>query len=158
MMRVGLGYDIHRIVSGRPLFLGGVRIPAPFGLLGHSDADVALHALMDALLGAAGLGDIGRHFPPSDEAYRDASSVDLLQRVRVMLEESGYHPVNVDIVVVAEAPRIAPYARDMQDHIAGALGIAAASVSIKATTNERVGPEGREEAISAQAVALVERR
>jgi 2-C-methyl-D-erythritol 2,4-cyclodiphosphate synthase len=158
MMRVGLGYDIHRIVSGRPLFLGGVRIPAPFGLLGHSDADVALHALMDALLGAAGLGDIGRHFPPSDEAYRDASSVDLLQRVRVMLEESGYHPVNVDIVVVAEAPRIAPYARDMQDHIAGALGIAATSVSIKATTNERVGPEGREEAISAQAVALVERR
>jgi 2-C-methyl-D-erythritol 2,4-cyclodiphosphate synthase len=138
--------------------LGGVRIPAPFGLLGHSDADVALHALMDALLGAAGLGDIGRHFPPSDEAYRDASSVDLLQRVRVMLEESGYHPVNVDIVVVAEAPRIAPYARDMQDHIAGALGIAATSVSIKATTNERVGPEGREEAISAQAVALVERR
>jgi 2-C-methyl-D-erythritol 2,4-cyclodiphosphate synthase len=157
-MRVGLGYDIHRIEPGRPLLLGGVRIPAPFGLVGHSDADAALHAIMDALLGAASLGDIGYHFPPSDERYRDASSLELLRRVRHLLEDSGFCPVNVDVVIVAEAPRIAPYAPEMRNRIGTALGIPASSVSVKATTNEEVGPEGRREAISARAIALIERR
>lgn len=156
MIRVGLGYDIHRVVSERPLVLGGVTIPSPFGLLGHSDADVALHAVMDALLGAACLGDIGHHFPPSDPAFRNASSLELLGRVRALLESSGFRPVNVDVVIVAEQPRIAPYAGEMRERTAVALELPVSAVSIKATTNEEVGPEGRLEAISARAAALVE--
>jgi 2-C-methyl-D-erythritol 2,4-cyclodiphosphate synthase len=155
-MRVGIGYDIHRTAPNRPLVLGGVSIPSRFGLVGHSDADVALHAVMDALLGAAALGDIGQHFPPSDERFRDVSSLLLLAQVRDLLARAGYHPINVDVVIVAEQPRIGPHASEMRARIAGVLAIETDAVSIKATTNEGAGPEGRLEAISAQAVALIE--
>jgi 2-C-methyl-D-erythritol 2,4-cyclodiphosphate synthase len=157
MMRVGLGYDIHRTVLGRPLSLGGIQIPADFGLEGHSDADVVLHALMDALLGAAGLGDIGSHFPPSNERYRGISSLVLLEQVRELLTEAGYTIVNADVMVLAERPHLAGYITAMRQRIGQALQADPARISIKATTNEGVGPEGRCEAISAQAVALVER-
>lgn len=156
MIRVGLGYDIHRIVEGRPLILAGCSIPAPFGLDGHSDADVILHAVMDALLGAVALGDIGRLFPPDDERYRDSDSLKLLRDVRQRVHHVGWFPVNVDVVVIAEAPRIAPYVQPMRQNLADALLLPQDAVSIKATTNERVGAEGRGEAISAQAVALLE--
>jgi 2-C-methyl-D-erythritol 2,4-cyclodiphosphate synthase len=156
MIRVGLGYDIHRLKLGRRLILGGVEIPAGFGLEGHSDADVVTHAVMDALLGAAGLGDIGEHFPPSDERFQDVSSLELLAHVRDLLGRSGWRVINADVVVVAEQPRIAPYAEQMAGRIAGILGIDAACISIKATTKEGLGPEGAREAISAQAVALLE--
>jgi 2-C-methyl-D-erythritol 2,4-cyclodiphosphate synthase len=157
MIRVGLGYDIHRIVQGRPLTLGGVQIPCDFGLEGHSDADVILHALMDALLGAAGLGDIGRHFPPSDERYRGISSLILLSRVGSLVTEAGYTIVNADVMVLAERPRLAGYVPAMLQRVGETLHVDPATISIKATTNEGVGPEGRGEAISAQAVALVEK-
>lgn len=157
MIRVGLGYDIHRTVEGRPLVLAGCSIPAPFGLDGHSDADVILHAIMDALLGAVALGDIGHLFPPDDERYRDSDSMELLRDVRERVHHRGWLPVNVDVVVVAEAPRIAPHAQSMRQNVADALLLPLDAVSIKATTNERVGAEGRGEAISAQAVALVAR-
>jgi 2-C-methyl-D-erythritol 2,4-cyclodiphosphate synthase len=156
VIRVGIGYDIHRIDSSRRLVLGGVDIPAGFGLFGHSDADVVLHAIMDALLGAASLADIGHHFPASDESYRDASSLDLLQRVRLLLLDAEFRPVNVDVVIVAEQPRLAPYVPAMRERIAEALDIDTTAVGVKATTNEGVGPEGRVEAISAQAVALIQ--
>lgn len=155
-MRVGLGYDIHRTVPARPLVLGGVDIPHDFGLEGHSDADVVLHALMDAMLGAAGLGDIGRYFPPSDPQYRGVSSLLLLTAVNNVVEEAGYRLHNASIVVVAERPRIAPHIGAMQSRIAGVLATEAADIGISATTNEGVGPEGRQEAISAQAVVLLE--
>lgn len=157
MMRVGLGYDIHRTEAGRRLVLGGVRIESTFGLAGHSDADVVLHALMDALLGAAALGDIGQHFPPSDERYRDAASLGLLAEVTTLLQSAGWLPVNVDVMVVAEAPKLSLYTAEMRRRIAETLGLHEGAVSIKATTNEGVGAEGRGEAISAQAVALLER-
>lgn len=157
VIRVGLGYDIHRLVTGRPLVLGGVDIPHDSGLEGHSDADVILHALMDALLGATGLGDIGAHFPPSDDRFRGARSLDLLRHVSGLVQDSGYRVVNVDVVAVAETPRLAPYHVDMIRRIAEALGVHEDAIGIKATTNEGVGPEGRGEAISAHAVALVER-
>ena len=156
MMRVGLGYDIHRLAVGRRLVLGGVEIPAPAGLQGHSDADVVLHSLMDALLGAAALGDIGQHFPPSDAQFRDISSLVLLERVRTLLQAAGVHLVNADIMVVAEQPRLAPFVAHMRHNIAAALEVEVSTIAIKATTNEGVGPEGRREAISAQAVVLVE--
>jgi len=155
-MRVGLGYDIHRLTPGRRLVLGGSEIPSAFGLEGHSDADVLLHAIMDALLGAASLGDIGSHFPPSDERFRDVSSLDLLARVRDLVRGNGYRVTNVDAVLVAEQPRIAPHVPEMRRRISGVLEINQDAVGIKATTNEGVGPEGRAEAISAQAVALIE--
>jgi 2-C-methyl-D-erythritol 2,4-cyclodiphosphate synthase len=157
MMRVGIGYDIHRLVAGRTLVLGGVEIPGNRGLEGHSDGDVVLHAVMDALLGAAALGDIGLHFPPSDEHFRGASSISLLELVRKFLADIGYLVVNADVVVVAEHPRIAPHAKLMQERMATALGIEPSRIGIKATTNEGMGPEGRMEAISAQAVVLIER-
>jgi 2-C-methyl-D-erythritol 2,4-cyclodiphosphate synthase len=157
MMRVGLGYDIHRTAPGCRLVLGGVVIPADFGLLGHSDADVILHALMDALLGAAGLGDIGRHFPPADEAYRDASSLQLLHDVCGLVRRHGYTLVNADVVTVAERPRLAPFIDEMQRRIADVMAVDSDMISIKATTNEGVGPEGRGEAISARTVVLIER-
>lgn len=156
MMRVGIGYDIHRLAMGRRLVLGGVEIAAPAGLEGHSDADVLLHAAMDALLGAAALGDIGIHFPPSDERYHGISSLELLARVRDLLARTGYRVVNIDCVVVAEAPPIAPHVAVMRQRMASVLGTEPDAIGIKATTNEQVGPEGRGEAISAQAVALVE--
>jgi 2-C-methyl-D-erythritol 2,4-cyclodiphosphate synthase len=155
--RIGLGYDIHRLVPGRPLVLGGIQIPSEVGLEGHSDADVILHALMDALLGAAGLGDIGQHFPPGDDRFRGISSLTLLEQVRDLLDLAGFRLVNADIVVVAERPRIAPHSGAMRQCIADVLGTDSGTISIKATTNEGVGAEGRSEAISAQAVALLER-
>lgn len=156
-MRVGLGYDIHRTVAGRRLMLGGVEIAHELGLEGHSDADVVLHALMDALLGAASLGDIGQHFPPHDIRYRGASSVDLLGQVQDMLTQAGFATVNVDIVLVAERPRIAQHSARMREIIGATLGISTDRVGLKATTNEGMGPEGEERAMSARAVALVER-
>ncbi|MBV9280856.1 MAG: 2-C-methyl-D-erythritol 2,4-cyclodiphosphate synthase [Chloroflexi bacterium] len=154
-MRVGIGYDIHRIREDRPLVLGGVTIPSPFGLEGHSDADVVLHALMDALLGAAALGDIGHHFPPGDARFRGISSLTLLARVHELIADAGYRLVNADMVLVAERPRIAPYVNKMRERIARVLDIGIDGIGIKATTNEGVGAEGRGEAISAHAVALL---
>lgn len=154
-MLIGFGYDVHRLVPGRPLVLGGVEIPSKRGLEGHSDADVVLHALMDALLGAAGLGDIGQHFPPTDPAWAGANSLDLLRRVVGLLAEEGYKPVNCDITVLAERPMISPYAAEMRERIGAVLGIGPRRVSIKATTNEQMGFVGREEGIAAYAVALI---
>jgi 2-C-methyl-D-erythritol 2,4-cyclodiphosphate synthase len=156
MMRVGIGYDIHRTVPGESLVLGGVEISSVVGLVGHSDADVVAHAVMDALLGASALGDIGTHFPPTDERFRGASSVLLLADVRELIRREGWSVVNVDVTVVAERPRLAPYVWEMRRRIADALEIEAGCVGLKATTNEQVGPEGRGEAISAHAVALLD--
>lgn len=154
--RVGIGFDAHRLVSGRPLVLGGVAIPFPRGLTGHSDADVIAHAVMDALLGAAGRGDIGRLFPPDDPAYRGADSMDLLRRVGALLAEHGWRAAHIDVVVMAEAPRLAPHAEPMRAAIAQALATDPARISIKATTLEGMGALGREEGIAAQAVASLE--
>ena len=156
--RVGVGYDAHRLVAGRRLVLGGVTIPHERGLLGHSDADVAIHATIDALLGAAALGDIGQHFPPSDPAYKDADSRRLLALVRELLERQGWRPVNVDCTIVAEAPQLAPFTATMRAAVGETLGIPAERVGVKATTNEGLGFVGREEGIAAIAVALIERR
>ncbi len=156
--RVGIGYDIHPLASGRPLVLGGVVFESRVGLMGHSDADVVLHALMDAMLGATGLGDIGRHFPPSDERFRNVSSLSLLDQVYTLTSDEGYTACNADIVVVCEMPKIGPRAPEMGRKIAHILRVETAVVSIKATTNEGLGPEGRGEAISSQAVVLMERR
>jgi 2-C-methyl-D-erythritol 2,4-cyclodiphosphate synthase len=157
-LRVGLGYDVHRVKAGRPLVLGGVRIESDWGLDGHSDADVLLHAIGDALLGAAGLGDLGEHFPPGDARWKDASSLDLLARIAALLRERGASIANVDAMLVAEAPRLAPHRAAMCANIAAALGIEAARVSVKATTNETLGAIGRREGLAAMAVALVEVR
>lgn len=155
--RVGIGYDVHQLAPDRALVLGGVAIPFELGLLGHSDADVALHAIMDALLGAAALGDIGQHFPPSDEAYRGADSRALLARVRALLLERGWRPVNVDCTIVAERPKLAPHTAAMRAAIGADLGLSVDAVSVKATTNERIGFIGREEGIAAMAVAMIAR-
>ncbi len=155
-MRVGIGYDIHRLKAGRRLWLGGVQISYPLGLDGHSDADVVLHALMDALLGAAALGDIGLHFPPSDPAYKDMSSALLLRQVVNMLDAQGLRVENVDITVVAEQPKLSPYVIEIRTGLANLLCVALEDVSVKATTNEGLGPEGRGEGISAQAVCVLE--
>ncbi|HET7035929.1 MAG TPA: 2-C-methyl-D-erythritol 2,4-cyclodiphosphate synthase [Thermomicrobiaceae bacterium] len=157
MSRVGIGYDVHRLVAGRPLVLGGVTIPSPLGLEGHSDADVLLHALMDALLGAAGLGDIGEHFPPSDARWRDADSRDLLARVRALIEDR-FRVGNVDLVLIAEAPRVAPFRAAMRAEVARVLRIPEGAVNLKATTNERLGFVGRGEGLAALAVVLLEER
>lgn len=156
-LRVGLGYDIHRVAAGRPLVLGGVRFESEWGLEGHSDADVLLHAIGDALLGAAGLGDLGTHFPPGDPKWRDASSLDLLRRIAALLAQAGAAIENVDAMVVAEVPKLAPHREAMVANIAGALGIEVADVSVKATTNEQLGSLGRREGLAAMAVALVAR-
>jgi len=153
--RVGIGYDVHRLVPGRRLVLAGVEIESELGLDGHSDADVALHALCDALLGAAALGDIGHHFPSGDARWKDADSLDLLQRVRELLAD--YAIGNVDITIVAERPRLAPHVDLMRTRIGDALGLAVSSVSVKATTNERIGFVGRGEGIAALAVATIVR-
>ncbi|MEW5761896.1 MAG: 2-C-methyl-D-erythritol 4-phosphate cytidylyltransferase [Bacillota bacterium] len=155
LARVGVGYDVHRLVPGRRLVLGGVVIPSELGLEGYSDADVLVHAVMDALLGAAGLGDIGRHFPDGDPCFRDASSLGLLERVAALLREHGFRPVNIDAVLVAERPRIAPYAEAMRLNIARAAGTDPAAVNIKGTTTEGLGFAGRGEGIAAYAVAGV---
>jgi 2-C-methyl-D-erythritol 2,4-cyclodiphosphate synthase len=154
-VRAGIGYDAHRFAEGRRLVLGGVEIAHPRGLLGHSDADVLLHAIMDALLGAAALGDIGRHFPDTDETFRGASSVFLLAATRSLLEAEGCRAISVDATVIAEAPRIAPHVPAMRAVIASGLGIAEERVSVKATTQEGLGWIGRGEGIAAIAVAQV---
>lgn len=156
MFRIGHGYDLHRLVEGRPLILGGVTVPYERGLLGHSDADVLVHAVMDALLGAAALGDIGRLFPDSDPAYAGADSLLLARRVATLLTESGFRVCNVDATVIAQQPKLAPFEVEMVRNIAAALDIPPAAVSVKATTEERLGITGSGQAISAHAVALIE--
>lgn len=156
MLRIGHGYDVHPLVAGRPLVLGGVRIPHPKGLAGHSDADALIHAVCDACLGAAGLGDIGRHFPDTDPQYRDIESRLLLRRVRETLAARGMRVANVDATIIAQAPRLAPYLDRMADNLASDLCIERNRVNIKATTTERLGFAGREEGIAAHAVVLVE--
>jgi 2-C-methyl-D-erythritol 2,4-cyclodiphosphate synthase len=156
-VRTGIGYDVHRLAPDRPLILGGVEIPHERGLEGHSDADVVLHAIVDALLGAAALGDIGSHFPPGDPRYRNASSVRFLTATRSMVEEAAYRISNIDCTVIAETPRILPFSRAMRETIAAALGLTAEDVSIKATTNEGLGSIGRGEGIAALAVATISR-
>ncbi|MBI3979730.1 MAG: 2-C-methyl-D-erythritol 2,4-cyclodiphosphate synthase [Chloroflexi bacterium] len=157
-MRVGIGLDAHRLAADRRLVLGGVEIPSALGLLGHSDADALLHAIVDALLGAAGLGDIGQHFPPSDERYRNISSRVLLARTKEMVAAAGWQLVNVDATVVAQRPHLAPHIPEMRRRIAETLGVDVARVSVKATTSDSLGAIGRGEGIAAQAVALLEQR
>lgn len=156
MLRVGTGYDLHRLVYGRQLILGGVEIPYPKGLDGHSDADVLVHALMDALLGAAGLKDIGTYFPSGDPAFKDISSLRLLTEVRARLDQEGCRLVNADTVVIAEAPNLASYIDGMRANIAAALCVRPECISVKATTTEGLGTCGRGEAIAAQAAVLIE--
>lgn len=156
-MRVGQGFDLHRLVEGRRLVLGGIEIEYDRGLLGHSDADAALHAVTDALLGACALGDIGQHFPDTDAAYRDADSRELLRKVGALVREAGWQPVNVDATILAQAPKMAPYIAEMRRVTAELLGLDVGAVSYKATTMERLGPIGEGMAIAAQAVAMVER-
>lgn len=155
-MRIGLGHDIHALVPGRRLVLGGVEIPFERGLEGWSDADVVVHAIMDALLGAAGLGDIGLHFPPGDPAYHGISSLELLSRVKKRLEGKAFRIVNVDVIIIAEAPRLRGYIPLMVEKIAASLGIEQADINIKAGTAEKLGAVGRGEGIAAEAVALLE--
>lgn len=156
-MRIGHGYDVHRLVEGRKLILGGVEIPFEKGLDGHSDADVLVHAVMDALLGAAALGDIGKLFPDNDDAYLGADSVELLKKVRNVLQEHGWKPGNLDATVIAQRPKLAPYIDTMRKRIADALETDVGSVSVKATTEERLGFTGSGEGIAAHAVCLIER-
>jgi 2-C-methyl-D-erythritol 2,4-cyclodiphosphate synthase len=156
-IRVGLGYDIHRLQVGRRLVLGGVEIPSPRGLVGHSDADVLTHALMDALLGTVGLGDIGTHFPPGDPSYKDANSLELLKRVVEMLAQGGWEPQQVSAVLVVEEPRLAPYIPEMRSHLAEVLNLPQDAVGIQVTTNEGLGALGRREGMAAWATALVRR-
>lgn len=155
-MRIGSGYDAHRLTEGRDLVLGGVKIPYEKGLLGHSDADVLLHAVMDALLGAAALGDIGLHFPDSDDAYKGISSMTLLEKTMEILEDKGYRIVNVDATVIAQAPKLRPYIDRMRENIASALKMKTEDVSVKATTEEGMGFTGTGEGIAASAVCLIE--
>lgn len=153
--RIGTGYDVHRLVKGRALILGGIEIKHEYGLLGHSDADVLLHAIMDALLGAAGLGDIGKHFPDSDERYRGISSRKLLCHVRELLEAEGWQIGNIDATIIAQRPALRPYIAQMEENIAADLATGTDRINIKATTEEHLGFTGREEGISAQAVCLI---
>ena len=154
--RVGIGYDVHRMVRGRPLILGGVSIEHTHGLLGHSDADVLSHAITDAVLGAAALGDIGHHFPDTDEVWKNADSIILLHRVMELVDAAGYAIVNVDATVVLERPKLKPHIADMRKKIAQALRTDMRNVSVKATTNERMGLVGREEGAAAWAVCMLE--
>ena len=151
-MRVGMGYDVHKLVPQRPLILGGVTIEHSLGLLGHSDADVLVHAIMDALLGAAALGDIGKHFPDTDDRYKGISSMILLKEVADKISGAGYVIENIDATVIAQRPKLRPYIEEMEKNIAGCLGIAPDQINIKATTEEGLGFSGREEGIAAQAI------
>lgn len=155
-MRVGMGYDVHRLVEGRKLILGGVEIPHETGLLGHSDADVLLHAIMDALLGAAALGDIGKHFPDSDEKYKGISSLKLLEHVRDLLEENLYVVNNIDATIIAQAPKMAPHIPEMRKNIARTLCLEENQINIKATTEEGLGFTGSKEGISSQAICAID--
>ncbi|CZT57206.1 2-C-methyl-D-erythritol 2,4-cyclodiphosphate synthase [Eubacteriaceae bacterium CHKCI005] len=155
-MRIGHGYDVHRLVEGRPLIVGGVEIPYEKGLLGHSDADVLLHAIADALLGSVGLGDIGLHFPDTDARFKDADSSLLLEHVVQLLRERTYRVGNIDATIVAQCPKMRPYIQQMRDNVANICGVEADQVNIKATTEEGLGFTGRGEAVAAHAVCLVE--
>lgn len=157
-MRVGMGYDVHRLVPERDLILGGVKIDYERGLLGHSDADVLLHAIMDAILGAAALGDIGKHFPDTDAAYKGASSIRLLEAVRDLVAEEGYRVVNVDATIIAQQPKMRPHIEQMRENIAKALQIKMQQINVKATTEEGLGFTGTGEGISSQAICLLEEK
>lgn len=157
-MRIGLGYDLHRLEAGRPLIIGGVHIPYELGLVGHSDADVLAHAITDALLGAAALGNIGQHFPDDDPAYKDADSLRLLSAAHELVKNAGYRIINIDSNIVAQQPKLNPHIAAIRENLAACLGMNAGDISVKAKTNETVGPEGRGEAISAQAIVLIECR
>lgn len=154
-IKIGLGYDIHRLSPDRRLILGGVEIDYEFGLYGHSDADVVAHAVIDALLGAASLGDIGYHFPDDDPAHKNADSIGLLKKTTAKIVSSGYEIGNIDVTIIAEKPKIAPYIISMKENLAGALDIDVSQVSVKATTNEKIGTIGRGEGIAAMAIALL---
>lgn len=157
MFRIGHGYDVHKLVEGRKLILGGVDIPHEVGLLGHSDADVLLHAIMDSLLGAAALGDIGKLFPDNDESFKDADSLLLTQRVGNVIREKGYVISNIDATVIAQAPKLAPHIDKMRNNIAKALGAEIDCISVKATTEEKLGFTGNKEGIAAHAVCLIQK-
>lgn len=154
-MRIGTGYDVHRVTEGRPMIIGGVNIPCEKGLMGHSDADVLVHAIMDALLGACALGDIGMHFPDKDDRYLGASSISLLKQVGELLSDNNFFIENIDSTIIAQAPKMAPHISAMRENIAQALGISVSLVSVKATTEEGLGFTGNGEGIAAQAVAMV---
>lgn len=156
-MRVGMGYDVHRLAEDRKLILGGVEIPYEKGLLGHSDADVLLHAIMDALLGAAALGDIGKHFPDTDLQYKGISSIKLLEYVAALLDENGYVVENIDATIIAQRPKMRPYIDQMQTNIAKALGVETDQINVKATTEEGLGFTGTGEGISSQAICAIEK-
>ena len=155
IMRVGMGYDVHKLVEGRDLILGGVKIPHTLGLLGHSDADVLLHAIMDALLGAAALGDIGKHFPDTDPKYKGISSIKLLEHVADLISEKGYVVENIDATIIAQKPKMRPYIEEMEKNIAKALGIDVSQINVKATTEEGLGFTGMEQGISSQAICAL---
>lgn len=155
-MRIGHGYDVHRLVPGRDLIIGGVRIPHTLGLLGHSDADVLLHAVSDALLGAAGLGDIGKHFPDTDPQYKGADSLKLLEIVGEKVGQAGYRVSNIDVTMIAQKPKLRPYIETMEHNIAGALHIDVSRINVKATTEEHLGFTGNEEGMACHAVCLLE--
>ena len=158
MIRIGHGYDVHKLVEGRKLILGGVEIENNgIGLLGHSDADVLLHAISDALLGAAALGDIGKHFPDTDERYKGADSLELLKNVNELLKDKGYHTVNIDATVLAQAPKLAPHIMKMRENIANALSVDIDRISVKATTEEGLGFTGTKQGIAAHSVCLIEK-
>ncbi len=154
-MRIGIGYDVHRLVEGRKLIIGGVEIAHENGLLGHSDADVLVHVIMDSIIGALALGDIGKHFPDTDESYKDINSMKLLEKTYELMVDSGYIIGNIDCVVAAQRPKLAPYIETMRENIAAVLNTSRDNINVKATTTEKLGFEGREEGISAQAVCLL---
>ena len=155
-MRIGLGYDVHKLVKDRKLIIGGVEIPYELGLLGHSDADVLLHAIMDSILGACALGDIGKHFPDTDEKYKDISSIKLLEYVGELIKKHSYKRGNIDSIIIAQKPKMAPYIEQMKKNIALALNIDISKVNVKATTEEGLGFTGKSEGISSQSICLIE--
>ena len=155
MIRIGHGYDVHRLTENRDLILGGVKIPYEKGLLGHSDADVLVHAVMDAMLGAAALGDIGKHFPDNDDSYKNADSIELLKKVTRILADHGYSIGNIDSTVIAQAPKLAPHIEQMRENIANACGCDISCISVKATTEEKLGFTGEKLGISAHAVCII---
>jgi len=157
-MRIGIGYDVHKLVEDRDLILGGVKIPYEKGLLGHSDADVLIHAVMDALLGAGALGDIGKHFPDTDKTFKGISSIELLKEVDVVLKNNGFKVGNIDATIIAQSPKLAPYITDMRKNMARALNLDLDRISIKATTTEKLGFAGRGEGIAAEAAALIHKK
>ncbi|MCF6461421.1 2-C-methyl-D-erythritol 2,4-cyclodiphosphate synthase [Clostridium sp. Cult3] len=154
-MRIGIGYDVHKLVKNRKLIIGGVDIPFERGLLGHSDADVLIHAIMDSILGALALGDIGKHFPDTDDRYKDISSLILLERVYQIMTEAQYTVGNIDSIIVAQRPKMAPYVEDMRRKVSNVLNIPVSNMNIKATTTEKLGFEGKEEGIAAHSICLL---